>query len=64
MLGDCYTCAIVEHLSKQELMGYDVVNHSDKSTLTNSSTNARNNLVPELIVVSVENEKSSTEKIK
>lgn len=64
MLGDCYTCAIVEHLSKQELMECDVVNHSDKSTLTNSSASARNNLVPELIVVSVENEKSSTEKIK
>lgn len=60
MLGDCYTCAIVEHLSKHELMGYDAVNQSEN----NSSTVTRNNLVPELIVVSVENEKSSTEKIK
>lgn len=54
MLGDCYTCAVVEHLSKDELMGYDVVN----STPSHASANARNNLVPELIVVSVESDKT------
>jgi hypothetical protein len=53
MLGDCYTCAVVAHLSKDELMGYDVVN----STPKHATTNVRNNLVPELIVVSVENDK-------
>lgn len=53
MLGDCYTCAIVAHLSKDELMGDDVVNLSENQT----STNTRNNLVPELIVVSVVNDR-------
>lgn len=57
MLGDCYTCAVVEHLSKDELMGYDVVNLSHNSTPNHTNTNTRNNLVPELIVVSVENDK-------
>lgn len=57
MLGDCYTCAVVEHLSKDELMGYDVVNTTHNFTPNHVSTNTRNNLVPELIVVSVEDDK-------
>jgi hypothetical protein len=47
MLGDCYTCAVVEHLSKEELMKTDdgiIVNGSKKSC----------KYEPELLVVSVD----------
>lgn len=55
MLGDCYTCAIVEHLSKQELMG----NSNQHYDETNIHESGGNNLVPELIVVNVEMEKNN-----
>ncbi|XP_070507065.1 excitatory amino acid transporter [Chironomus tepperi] len=53
MLGDCYTCAVVEHLSKAELMACDAVN----SLPNHISTKSRNDSVPELIVVNVESDK-------
>lgn len=38
-------------------MGYDVVNLSSSSSPAHAPTNTRNNYVPELIVVNVENDK-------
>ena len=52
MLGDCYACVVVEHLSKAELMACDAVNLCNNSSPNHISTNSRSNSVPELIVVS------------
>lgn len=54
MLGDCYCAAVVEHLSKRELMACDAVNLCQDASPGHIS-NPRNS-VPELIVVSM-NEK-------
>lgn len=56
MLGDCYCCAVVEHLSKRELMACDEVNLCQDVSpghISASISNVRNS-IPELIVVSVD----------
>lgn len=49
MLGDCYTCAVVEHLSKEELMKTD-----DEIIVNDKSSKKSCKYEPELIVVSVD----------
>ena len=41
-MGDCYTCAVVEHLSKEEL--------SDCDATQNLSQNDSKKFVPEIVV--------------
>lgn len=62
MLGDCYCAAIVEHLSKKELMACDAVNLCQDSSPGHIS-NPRNS-VPELIVVSLEDSKLQEKRMK
>lgn len=62
MLGDCYCAAIVEHLSKKELMACDAVNLCQDSSPGHIS-NQRNS-VPELIVVSLEDSKLQEKRLK
>lgn len=53
MLGDCYCAAVVEHLSKKELMACDAVNLCQDASpghLSSSVSNPRNS-VPELVVI-------------
>jgi predicted aminopeptidase len=66
MLGDCYCAAVVEHLSRKELMACDAINFYQDITPGQVSNVAQRNSVPELIVVSLnENEASrKTEKQK
>lgn len=56
MLGDCYCAAVVEHLSKKELMACDAVNLCQDASPGHVSTSISNprNSVPELIVVSMD----------
>ena len=64
MLGDCYCAAVVEHLSKKELMACDAINLCQDSSpghISGGASNPRNS-VPELIVVSFDDSKK-TEKI-
>lgn len=46
ILGDCYACAVVEHLSRNELKASDT--HDVKN---DSNTGPESNLVPEIVVV-------------
>jgi hypothetical protein len=54
MLGDCYACAVVEHLSKDELKIYS----SDMGASSDYTSTNKRDFGPQLIVVSVENEKN------
>lgn len=54
MLGDCYTAAIVEHLSMNELMACDAVSFYQDNSPLNSNVHMASNekeYMPELIVV-------------
>lgn len=67
MLGDCYCAAIVEHLSKKELMACDAMDLCQGASPGRNSRETASLLsnprmsVPELIVVSVD-ESSKQEK--
>lgn len=61
MLGDCYAAVIVEHLSRKELMACDAINFYQDITPGQVSNAAQRNSVPELIVVSL-NENETTMK--
>lgn len=65
MLGDCYCAAVVEHLSRKELMACDAINFYQDITPGQVLTSAkRSNSIPELIVVSLseQNNNESTRK--
>lgn len=65
MLGDCYCAAVVEHLSKKELMACDAVNLCQDASPGHISTSISNprNSVPELIVVSLEDSKKQEKRM-
>jgi predicted aminopeptidase len=59
MLGDCYCAAVVEHLSRKELMACDAINFYQDITPGQISTAAQRRSVPELIVVSLSEHNNS-----
>lgn len=61
MLGDCYCAAVVEHLSRKELMACDAINFYQDTSSRQVSTSAQR-LAPELIVV-VESKEHNNNKV-
>lgn len=66
MLGDCYAAAIVEHLSRKELMACDAVAiYQDLSSVSNGHISANHkDLTPELVVETLDNKLNKTDKQK
>ncbi|KAJ8676740.1 hypothetical protein QAD02_012527, partial [Eretmocerus hayati] len=61
MLGDCYAAAIVEHLSKKELMALDAAEYQSDTvlptTITNGCISANRVPDPDTVIVEITNEK-------
>lgn len=66
MLGDCYAAAIVEHLSRKELMANDAVAiYQDVTLVSNGHISANHmNSMQELVVETLDNKLNKTDKYK